>query len=164
MILMTDNIKKNQHLHFLVHGHSSWSTFGLHLVKGPWTMKTNILVTRTMEVVPWSRPTQSRPLTWDDFMVHSVNRPSFIVSLTEPINVKWFLSSCRVVSFLLDFSSLNLLFELKCVCILIINSSSLLDDMFLASSLLPTPLDRSQNLSSIMSSQFPLSTSSWLNS
>jgi hypothetical protein len=28
-----------------------------------------------MEVVPWSRPTQNRPLTWDDFMVHSVNRP-----------------------------------------------------------------------------------------
>jgi hypothetical protein len=59
-----------------VHGHSSWSTFGLHLVmKGPWTMKTNILVTRTMEVVPWSRPTQNRPLTWDGFMVHSVNCP-----------------------------------------------------------------------------------------
>jgi hypothetical protein len=58
-----------------VHGHSSWSTFGLHLVKGPWTMKTNILVTRTMEVVPWNGPTQNRPLTWDDFMVHSVNRP-----------------------------------------------------------------------------------------
>jgi hypothetical protein len=38
-------------------------------------MKTNILVTRTMEVVPWNRPTQNRPLTWDDFMVHSVNRP-----------------------------------------------------------------------------------------
>ena len=58
-----------------MHGHSSWSTFGLHLVKGPWTMKTNILVTCTMEVVPWSRPTQNRPLTWDDFMVHSVNCP-----------------------------------------------------------------------------------------
>ena len=58
-----------------MHGHSSWSTFGLHLVKGPWTMKTNILVTQTMEVIPWSRPTQNRPLTWDDFMVHSVNRP-----------------------------------------------------------------------------------------
>jgi hypothetical protein len=38
-------------------------------------MKTNILVTRIMEVVPCSRPTQNRPLTWDDFMVHSVNRP-----------------------------------------------------------------------------------------
>ena len=28
-------IKKNQHVHFLVHGHSSWSTFDFHLVRGP---------------------------------------------------------------------------------------------------------------------------------
>jgi hypothetical protein len=35
VFLMIDNIKKIQHLHFLVHGHSSWSTFDLHLVKGP---------------------------------------------------------------------------------------------------------------------------------
>ena len=27
--------KKNQHIHFLVHGLSSWSTYGLHLVRGP---------------------------------------------------------------------------------------------------------------------------------
>ena len=27
--------KKNQHIHFLMHGHSSWSTFGIHLVRGP---------------------------------------------------------------------------------------------------------------------------------
>ena len=26
---------KDQHIHFLVHGHFSWSTFSLHLVKGP---------------------------------------------------------------------------------------------------------------------------------
>jgi hypothetical protein len=26
---------KKQHLYFLVQGHSSWSTFGLHLVRGP---------------------------------------------------------------------------------------------------------------------------------
>ena len=25
----------NQHIHFLVHGHSSWSMVGLHLVRGP---------------------------------------------------------------------------------------------------------------------------------
>ena len=30
--------KKNQHIHFLVHGHSSWSMFGLHLVRGPKTL------------------------------------------------------------------------------------------------------------------------------
>ena len=28
----------NQHFHFLTHGHSSWSTFGLYLVKGPKTL------------------------------------------------------------------------------------------------------------------------------
>ena len=28
-------LKKKQHIHFWVHGHCSWSTFGLHLVKGP---------------------------------------------------------------------------------------------------------------------------------
>jgi hypothetical protein len=27
--------KKNQHVYIVVHGHSSWSTFGLHIVKGP---------------------------------------------------------------------------------------------------------------------------------
>ena len=26
---------KIQHIHFLVHGHTSWSTFDLHLVRGP---------------------------------------------------------------------------------------------------------------------------------
>jgi hypothetical protein len=26
---------KKQHIHFLMHGHSSWSTFGLNLVRGP---------------------------------------------------------------------------------------------------------------------------------
>ena len=31
--------KINQHIHFLVHGHSSWSTFGLHLVRNPNTLK-----------------------------------------------------------------------------------------------------------------------------
>ena len=29
--------EKNQHIHFLVYCHSSWSTFGLHVVRGPKT-------------------------------------------------------------------------------------------------------------------------------
>jgi hypothetical protein len=76
-------------------------------------MKTNILVTRTMEVVPWSRPTQNRPLTWDDFMVHSVNRPleyschepstlkRIFVLLNEPsswLNLHHFDESCEHVN------------------------------------------------------------------
>ena len=28
-------IKRNYHIPFLVHGYASWSTFGLHLVRGP---------------------------------------------------------------------------------------------------------------------------------
>ena len=31
-------IQKNQRTHFLVHGHSSWSTFGVYLVRGPRTL------------------------------------------------------------------------------------------------------------------------------
>ena len=34
-IVVFGHILKNQHIHFLVHGHSSWSTFSLHLVRGP---------------------------------------------------------------------------------------------------------------------------------
>jgi hypothetical protein len=30
-------IKKSQHVHFLIHGHPSCSTFNLHLVRGPKT-------------------------------------------------------------------------------------------------------------------------------
>jgi len=32
-------IKKNQHIHFLVHGHFSWSMLGLHIVRGPNVLK-----------------------------------------------------------------------------------------------------------------------------
>ena len=28
------HVSKSKHIHFLVHGHSSWSTFDLHLVRG----------------------------------------------------------------------------------------------------------------------------------
>ena len=37
-------LNKYQHIHFLVHGHSSWSsTCGLHLVRGPKALETKIL-------------------------------------------------------------------------------------------------------------------------
>jgi hypothetical protein len=32
---LVGHIIKNQHIHFLVHGHSFGSTFILHLVRGP---------------------------------------------------------------------------------------------------------------------------------
>ena len=34
-LLFFDIYQKNQDIHFLVHGHSSWFTFGLHLVRDP---------------------------------------------------------------------------------------------------------------------------------
>ena len=33
-----ETILKNQHILFSVHGHTSWSTFGLHLLRGPKTL------------------------------------------------------------------------------------------------------------------------------
>ena len=38
--------------HFLVHGHSSWCTFRLHLVKGPKTLQIDFLRKWTLEVGP----------------------------------------------------------------------------------------------------------------
>ena len=50
-------IKKNQHIHILVHGHSSRSTFGLHLVRGPRLSKLIF-----QEVGPWKLDHELRPL------------------------------------------------------------------------------------------------------
>ena len=44
--------KKNQHIHFLVHGHFSWSMFDLRLVKGPRTLRMHFFGDRTVEVLP----------------------------------------------------------------------------------------------------------------
>ena len=68
-------IKKNQHIHFLVHGHFSWSTFGLHLIKGPETLRMQFL-----EIEPWKCyhevwPWKKALWTWDNFMVHDVSNP-----------------------------------------------------------------------------------------
>ena len=49
-------VKKNQHIHNLVHGNSSWFTFGLHLVRSPKALWFDIVRNRTMEVGPWKRP------------------------------------------------------------------------------------------------------------
>ena len=65
-LIFFQNCPKNQRLHFLVHGHSSWSTFGLHLGRGP-----NLLKLMFYEVGPWKWDHWLRPSS----MVHSVNRP-----------------------------------------------------------------------------------------
>ena len=63
-------ICKKQHIHFLVHGHFSWSTFGLHLVKGPKALKVCFL-----ELDYEKCDHGKMPLTWDNFMVHDLNNP-----------------------------------------------------------------------------------------
>ena len=54
-------IKKNQHIHFLMHGYSSWSTFSLHLVRGPrlWKLIFQEVLdygSWTMNLYYWQRP------------------------------------------------------------------------------------------------------------
>jgi hypothetical protein len=46
---------KNDYIHFLAHGHSSWSTFSLHLMKDPKTLSIDLLSNRTMKVGPWKK-------------------------------------------------------------------------------------------------------------
>ena len=41
--------EKNQHVHFLMHGQSSWSTFNLHLMGGP----KSLSFTLYLELQPW---------------------------------------------------------------------------------------------------------------
>ena len=45
--------------------------------EGPKTFKTNFLRSPTMEVGPWTRTIEKGPLPWSDFIVHSVNQPSY---------------------------------------------------------------------------------------
>ena len=73
-------IRRNQHIHYLKHGHSSWFTFGLPSV-GPKAFKTDFLRSRTMEVGPWTLTIEKSLLSYSDFMVHSVNQPLDFMTL-----------------------------------------------------------------------------------
>jgi hypothetical protein len=42
-------LEKNQHIHFQVHGHFSWSTFGIHLIRGLKTVRMHF-----KEIKPWN--------------------------------------------------------------------------------------------------------------
>ena len=61
-------IKKNQHIQFLVHDHSSWSTFSLHLVKGPRLSKLIFKKSDhgswTIDSDHWRRPLLHSPTSW----------------------------------------------------------------------------------------------------
>ena len=66
---------KNQHIHVLVYGHSSWSVFVLHLVRGPKALKFVFLRNYIMEVWPSNWIMNKCHLAWSDFMFHGVNQP-----------------------------------------------------------------------------------------
>ena len=67
-LLWTNVYQKNQHIHSLMHGHFSWSTFGLHLVRGSKASNMHF-----QENNHESETMRKCPLTWDNFMVHDVN-------------------------------------------------------------------------------------------
>jgi hypothetical protein len=62
--------KKNQHTCFLVHGHSSWSTFGLLLMRGPKALQIEFVKNRDHE-------------SWAIKSDHGL-RPSSMVRLHDP--------------------------------------------------------------------------------
>ena len=66
----------NQHIHFLVHDHSTYSTFSLHLVRGPKTLSIEFFE----KIRPWMLDPKSDHekyhLPCSDFMVHDVKRAS----------------------------------------------------------------------------------------
>jgi hypothetical protein len=61
---------KNRHIHFSVHAHSSWFTFGLHIERGPnGNCKTSFLRNQSMEVGPSNQTMEKKtifhgPTSW----------------------------------------------------------------------------------------------------
>ena len=68
--------KKSNTIHFLVHGHSSWSTFGLHLVGGGGKGSVHCFI-KEKEYRPWKLDHQVRLWKRPSSMVqlHGVNKP-----------------------------------------------------------------------------------------
>ena len=73
---------ENKLIHFLVHGHSSWSTFGLHFNEGPIGFKIWFFKKSDHASGPWNPTMKKDHLPWSDFMVHGVNWPE-VLALTE---------------------------------------------------------------------------------
>ena len=65
--------KKTQHIHFLVHGHISWSKFGLHL-EGPKGFVRWFFI-YWKEIEPWKLDHEKGYLLWSDSMVHAKTNP-----------------------------------------------------------------------------------------
>ena len=80
-----------QHTHLLVHDYPSWSTFGLHLVRGPKTSYIEVFNNQTIEVRPWSRRMEKSHLSWFHLIVHGANKLfndakqlSWLLSYSQP--------------------------------------------------------------------------------
>ena len=76
------HIWKNQHIHFLVHGHFFLVYIQFTPSEGPRLSKMIFLRSQTMVVGPWARTTEKGPLSCSDFMLHSVNQPYEHVTIT----------------------------------------------------------------------------------
>jgi hypothetical protein len=87
-------LKKSTHSLF-----SAWAIFLVHICftlrEGPKAFKTKFLRSRTMEVGPWTRTIGKGPLSWPDFMGHSVNRPLVMLNVMH---------HCCMSKFLIDIS------------------------------------------------------------
>ena len=81
------HISKTSTHSLLMHDHSYWSTFDLHLVRSPKTLWMVLLRIQTMGVEPWSWTTEKYHLPWPDFMVHGVNR-ALVWSMTISISLE----------------------------------------------------------------------------
>ena len=86
-------LKKSAHS-FLVHGHSSWSTFNLHLLRGPKALEVYFLRNWTMDVELSSRTMEKGHFPWSDFMVHGVNQTLLLLIICLIHS----LFQCKIVS------------------------------------------------------------------
>ena len=69
--LLRHMLNENQHIHFRVHGHSSWSTFSLYLVRGPKAHQNDVL--KKWDHGSWTM--RKGHLPGSDFTLHDVNQP-----------------------------------------------------------------------------------------
>jgi hypothetical protein len=70
-ILLGIYYKKIAHI-LSVHGHSSWSTFSLDLVRDSKALSIDFLRNRTMDCRPSSRTMEKGHLPWSNFMIDGV--------------------------------------------------------------------------------------------
>ena len=68
-------IKENQHIHFLMHGHSSRSAFSVHLVRGPKVFSFAFLINLTTKLRSRSVTMEKGHLSWDNIVVHDCKQP-----------------------------------------------------------------------------------------